>query len=88
MTLPEIKRSPWARRFKKLAPTSYARALEYAAEPGLLVSIELRSDISVDNPVWAIVVMDPRSGDVDFWMDTVRTKESAVKLCEAMGWIY
>jgi hypothetical protein len=26
-------------------------------------------------------------GDVDFWMDAFSKKESAVKLCEVMGWI-
>ena len=87
MTLSEIKRTTWSKRFKRDAPVSYARALEYASEPGLLVSIELRSDLDENHPVWAIVVLEPRSGDNDFWMDAFPKKESAVKLCEVMGWV-
>ncbi len=88
MTISELKRTTWARRFKRTAPSSFARALEYAAEPGLQVSIELRKDLSEDKPLWAIVVVEPRSGDDDFWMDAFREKDNAVALCEAMGWVY
>lgn len=88
MTLSEIKRSSWARRFKKSAPVSYARALEYASEPELRVSVELRSDLSDDKPVWAIVIIEPRSCDLDFWMDALKTKEAAESLCTQMGWRY
>ena len=87
MTLTEIKRSTWARRFRQSAPVSYARALEYASEPRLQVSIELRKDLCEDKPLWAIVVVEPKSGDEDFWMDAFPKKESAVKLCETMRWI-
>jgi hypothetical protein len=88
MNLIEIKRSSWARRFKKSAPVSYAQALEYASEPELRVSIEQRSDLSEDKPVWAVIVVEPRSGDVDFWMDALKTKEAAETLCTQMGWRY
>lgn len=76
----------WVRRFRISAPVSYARALEYASEPEQQVSIELRNDLCEDKPVWAIVVQEPRSGDVDFWMDAFPKKEAAELLCERMGW--
>lgn len=86
MNLSEIRRSSWARRFRKEAPSSYARALEYAAEPDLQVSIELRTDLGGHKPLWAVVVAEPRSGDADFWMDGCKTRSAAESLCERMGW--
>ena len=86
MDVSELKRAPWARRFKLSAPTSYDRALEYASESNLKVSVELRNDLDEDKPLWAIVVHEPRSGDDDFWLDAFKAKEAALSLCMKIGW--
>jgi hypothetical protein len=91
-----IDDTTWAKDFKATCPSSYARALEYAAEPGLPVTIALRTDVALSQAddsskepqCWAVIVDEPRTDDDDFWLGGYPTREEAVALCQEMQWLF
>lgn len=82
LTIQQIKRSAWARRFKAECPEQYDEALYIAQNVGT-VTLDLRDDHSAKGDyVWAII---PET-NMEFWLDGLPTKAEAVKLCTRMGW--
>jgi len=82
LTIQQIKRSAWARRFKAACPDQYAEALLLAQNVGS-VTIDLRDDHSAKGDyVWAII---PET-NAEFWLDGLPTLKEAVKVCTRMAW--
>jgi len=75
----EIEKTPWARRFKRSAPVSYRKAIDYASNPETEYFLEHTNETG--EMLWHIVV-----DDTDFWMDSFKRKEHADALCKQMGW--
>lgn len=78
-----IEKSAWAARFKACAPFQFKEALEVAERLNWVV-IEHRDDHSAKGDcLWAILPdVNP-----EFWLDATPTKDEAIAICEAMGWL-
>jgi hypothetical protein len=81
MTKTELKKTKWAKEFKKECPDQYEEALELALNPDLRVFIQ-KSDAS------GIVLWAVSTGELnpEFWLDAKKTKKEALALCKEMGW--
>lgn len=77
MTLSELKKTDWAKTFKKENPRDYDLALEIAQEENLEVIIHKTDETG--NWQWAIAVGS-------FWLDSFKTKKEAKEMCKVMGW--
>lgn len=82
LTIQQIKRSAWARRFKAVCPGQYDEAIAVAQNVGE-VSVEQRDDHGAKGDfTWAVI---PEISP-DFWLDGLATKEKALALCARMQW--
>lgn len=82
LTIQQIKRTAWARRFKAACPYQYEEALALAQNIGA-VSIQQRDDHSSKGDfTWAII---PEANQ-EFWLDGLATRDRALALCARMQW--
>ena len=79
MTKQHLEKTRWAKVFKKEDPINYNRALVYALDDPLYVSLYKNDELG--EMVWAINVYN-----TEFWMDAKKTKKEAINLCKKMGW--
>jgi len=87
MTRKELRKTAWAKRFKKGVAESYVydEAIRLAMKPGLEVLVY--KSTALETPVWAISVQETNSRpDDNFWMDAFKLKKDALALCKEMGW--
>lgn len=82
MSARNLKRTGWARRFKREAPYHYAEALSIAERLHWVV-LERRDDHSAKGDyLWAILPdIEP-----EFWLDATPTRAEAQAICAALGW--
>lgn len=82
LTIQQIKRSAWARRFKAACPGQYEEAIDLAQNVGAVI-VEQRDDHSAKGDfTWAVI---PETSP-EFWLDCLATKEMALVLCARMQW--
>ena len=82
LTIQQIRRSVWARRFKAGCPDQYEEAIDLAQNVGAVI-VEQRDDHSAKGDfTWAII---PETNP-EFWLDGLATKEKALALCARMQW--
>ena len=82
LSIQQLKRSAWARRFKAACPSQYDEALVLAQNTGM-VRIEQRDDHCAKGDfTWAVIP----EANPEFWLDGLPTRSKAVALCARMDW--
>ena len=79
MTKQQLEKTRWAKVFKKEDPINYNRALVYALDDPLYVSLYKNDELGP-------IVLAINVYNTEFWMDAKKTKKEAINLCEKMGW--
>lgn len=84
MTMEELEKTRWEKKFKRECPSSYKEAMELALSPHLSVSIRYADNSETHQ--WVIEALDKNPKDTGFLMEKCKNMAQAVKLCQKMGW--
>lgn len=84
----QLEATEWAKEFKAEAPHSYEDGLKIASLDVVKVGIYKSKDTR--GVMWHVVYLGrefPNWKNL-FWLDSKKTEDEAIELCEAMGWVY
>jgi hypothetical protein len=73
-----IRRTKWAKEYKRDDAGTYEEAIKLASRP--VVEVDILKIVYERQLLWAVVT------DNDFWLDSPSTEKEARALCERMGW--